>query len=281
MNSETLGSARLRRFKKSLTAQIPLRPNNKATREEFRNQSLADILFFYLHWRSRFIPARPRQVTISPEVTRDKRWGALGPSVHRLLDKVRDGQSLEHNLSRQVHTRGYSPPKKNSQGQWDLWSDKDQILNLTGFHHLHLNEPGEEPSDDMLFGLVKRDSFHAVGLFDHSVFGESDAKHQTSSERQRMWAAYNRLSEATGPGLTLGSRMVMTTGHPMNLLRWSDQCWEDISTIDPQLESPTYLASLYDTPYRMPKLEWRVCGLDIGILDRENSKYFIVNKGPI
>ena len=46
-------------------------------------------------------------------------------------------------------------------------------------------------TNEVLFAKVTRDSFHAVALFDHSVFDQlSDS--ELTDERSRMWDIYDK-----------------------------------------------------------------------------------------
>ena len=180
----------IRAFKTELIKTMPYFPNTKEVKEELQKQPLCSVLFHYLHWASRLIPARPRSATVEPYLLMDTRWGNHEADVLSLLKKVKLGEDLTDHLSNKVMTKGYTP-KENILIKNDSWIDKDQLLNTKGFHHFHLKAGKGSKSNIVLFAHVSRETFKAVALFDHSVFDHSS--NEMSQERKRMWAIFDDI----------------------------------------------------------------------------------------
>lgn len=135
--------------------------------------ALTSLLVVYLNWARRIIPPRLRNVLIESSLTADRRWKMLGPSVQQFLEKVRAGEDLTPHLSLRVKYNGYTPASM-AAAKGGRWEDKDFLLIAMGYHHFHLGQQSPhghtERTDDVLFAQVTRDKFHAIALFDHSVF---------------------------------------------------------------------------------------------------------------
>ncbi|MDX5406216.1 MAG: hypothetical protein LPK11_04100 [Chromatiaceae bacterium] len=284
-------SGRIKKLKDNLIKELPFFPNDKETLEELKNQDINNVLLHYIHWKTRLIPARVRKVQIAPDVTADRRWRNLKENINSLLKKVRNGEDLTPYLSKRAHKNGYTPRQRIVDGEADSWDDKDQILNTKGFHHFHLDMELEtsglsKRTDDVLFAHVTRDSFHAVGIFDHSVFDSSSDGENLSDERNRMWEIHKKyVTIGMEPGTVYMSNIIMSSGHPMYLLRMADYYADIIKNTDPQLEQREFVNDIYDQaklsrPNKF-KLEWHLDGLDLGLVDKKNGVFFNALQGPI
>ena len=284
-------SKRLRKLKDELIKKLPFFPNDKKTLLELEGQSLNGVMIHYLHWQTRQVPARPRRIQLAPEVTSDKRWKSLKDDINDLFEKVRNGEDLSPHLSKRAHKKGYTPVQRIRDGEVDSWEDKDQILNTKGFHHFHLDMHIQDSglakrTDNVLFAKVSREEFHAIGLFDHSVFDSVDDSGVMNSERTRMWNIYEKYTTlGMEPGTVYISNPIMSSGHPMYLIRMSDYYVRIIEDIDLKLDERNYVNSLYDQanlPHpKKNKLNWHVEGLDLGLLDKKNGVFFNINQGPL
>lgn len=284
-------SKTLRNLKIKLIKELPFFPNDKSTLLELESQNFGDVLIHYLHWKTRLVPARPRTIQISPEVTADKRWGRIKEGLNGLLHKIRQGEDVTPHLSNRVHQYGYTPAQRIRNGEVDSWDDKDQLLNTTGFHHFHLSMTIQatglaERTDEMLLAHISREKFHAIGVFDHTVFDPPNANGDLSYERKRMWKLYEKhVTFGMPSGTVYLSHPITTSGHPLHLVQAADFYSNIIFEYDKKLQERDFANQLFaQTSTPSPKnfkLEWHINGLDLGLLDRKNDHLFILHKGPI
>ncbi|MDR6962500.1 hypothetical protein [Shewanella putrefaciens] len=280
---------RIKKLKSQLIKELPFFPNDKATLSELECQGLNGVLIHYLHWKTRIVPPRQRKVQIAPEVTSDKRWKSLKEGINGLLDKVRNGENIYPYHSQRAHKNGYTPAQRIRDGEVDSWEDKDQILNTKGFHHFHLNmnvlSTGlSERTDDVLFAFVSRDNFHAIGIFDHSVFEPIDSNRNMTSERKRMWDLHKKHATlGIKPGAAYFSNPITTSGHPIYLIRMADYYAQKIRENDPKLDDRLFVNGLY-AQGQLPhpnkyNFEWRMDALDLGLFDKKTNVLFCIHKG--
>ncbi|EMV3016908.1 TPA: hypothetical protein RFN10_001112 [Klebsiella aerogenes] len=284
-------SKRIRQLKEKLINELPFFPNEKSIRTELENQSLNGVLIAYLHWKTRIVPTRRRKVHISPEVTSDKRWKTLKSGIHGLLDKVRKGEDLYPHLSLRAHKYGYTSVERIRNGEVDSWEDKDQLLNTKGFHHFHLSMDIQSTglgvrTNSVLFAFVSRDQFHAVGIFDHSVFDKPDIFNGMTEERERMWALHEKYTTfGMKPGTVYMNNPITTSGHPVSLIMLADRYAAIIREYDQKAEQRTFINEIYaQSPFPSPeryKLEWSIEGLDLVLFDRKNRVAFNIYKAYI
>ena len=155
------GSKRIKEFREDVAKRVPRFPNNGNALKVLKAKSLGSLLVDYANWAIRNVPPRPRTVVTEPSATSDSRWQSLSTHIQALLDKARRGDDLDAYLSTR-RRRGFTP--KASQSGGDIWSDKDMLLNVTGYHHFHLHAVPRR-SDDVLFVHVTRDTFTVVRIF--------------------------------------------------------------------------------------------------------------------
>lgn len=282
---------RIKKLKSMLIKELPFFPNDKDTLDDLEGQNINGVLIHYLHWKTRIVPPRQRKVKIAPEVTLDRRWKSLKPSINSLLEKVRSGEDIYPYHSRRAHKNGYTPAQRVRDGEVDSWEDKDQILNTKGFHHFHLNMNVQstglsERTDDVLFALVSRETFHAVGIFDHNVFESVDGYGNMTDERERMWKIYEKhVTQGMAPGSAYISNPITTSGHPIYLIQMASYYSRVIRETDLKLDDRLFINNLYDQgnlehPNKY-NFEWHIDHLDLAIFDKKTNVLFKVHKGPI
>lgn len=284
-------SSSIRNLKSKLIKELPFFPNEREIKNELEKLNLNGILIAYLHWKTRVVPTRIRKVLIAPDVTSDKRWKSLKSGINGLLDKVRSGEDLFPHLSLRAHKYGYTPIERIRNGEADSWDDKDQILNTKGFYHFHLDMEIQHTglalrTNDVLFAFVSRDTFHAVGIFDHSVFESARETGEMTPERKRMWDLHKKHIEfGMEPGTIYMSNPITSSGHPVNVIRVSDFYAAIIRENDPKLGDREFVNNLYQqgkmSPPKRYNLEWMFDGLDLILFDKKTEVAFILQKGHI
>ncbi|WP_163391582.1 hypothetical protein [Enterovibrio norvegicus] len=279
------------KFKNELIKKLPFFPDDTSTLKALESQSLSEVMFHYLHWSTRQVPSRIRRVHIYPEVTSDKRYKYLKSGIKQLLKKVKNGEDLSPYLSKRAHKKGYTPSERIINGEVDSWEDKDQILNTKGFHHFHLDMTVQSTglskrTNEVLFAKVTRDSFHAVAIFDHSVFESGDERSGLPDERERMMKIHEKYTTfGMTPGTVYMAPPITCSGHPLELRRMSDRYMRLIQDIDPKLEERSFINDIYQQGRMAPpskyKLNWNLEDLDLAIFDTRNNVHFSIYKGPI
>lgn len=284
-------SKRLRQFRLDIAKRIPKFPNDRATLAILEAKPLESILIDYVNWAFRLIPPRPRTVTIEPTLTADHRWKALAADTNALLERVRRGDDLNPNLSLRAFRNGFTPASSNSAPSTDKWEDKDFLLNTMGYHHLHLSQVVEaaghaKRTDEVLFAQVTRKGFSAIGFFGHSVFDPTDQASQTmTAERDRLWRIYEqRNSVGMAPGQVYVSAPIATSGHSFHYTRLAIEFARVIHAIDHKLDDLSSRAKIFNTvPHetvKAMKLRWHLSYLDLGLIDKTTSIFYVLRYGP-
>ena len=281
-STATQEPARIRKFREELVRAIPRVPNNKETLLHMQQKALPDLVIDYVSWRSRYLGWRPRTVKIEPSAKSDARWVANQAGIDLFLEKVRQGDDLTPHLSIEPHTRGYSVAAQTPASVEHRWSDKDFILNTSGYHHFHLGTEIEAKghaarTDDLIFAAVTRDEFTVIAIFDHRVFDFG------SPERMRLARLHEAIiTRGMAPGTVYISNMISTSGHTVHSVRYSQHCMRLIGDLEPRLDDLDFVRSLYkpreEAPQK-PKPEWAFLHLDLAIYDRAKPGLLIVQKG--
>ena len=287
MIKHTTESKSLRKLKTSLIKRIPRFPNTKETLQALENQHLNLILLHYIHWASRYVPARSRRITYENYALNDPRWESLSGQIDDFLLKVETGGDLTPYLSKKPHTEGYEVKVIDDRSNPDTWTDKDFLLNVMGLHHFHLVPAETGRTNVVLFAEVTRTEFHVVALFDHSVFDcEITANREMESdERNRLWTIFREYSSR---GIPSGSAYCFTdiaySGHPGHIVDMSRDYIRVIEQFDSKLEDKDFISSLYEgTCVDIPKknkLEWDMKGLDLCLVDK-NKNFYVLRYGSI
>lgn len=284
-------SKRIKAFQRCLITAVPRFPNDRSSLQAMEAKSLTDLLITFIAWRLRHVGNRARIVTGRNNLANDPRATALAPNIDSFLKLVEDGGDLTPYLSIEPRTKGYTPAAEGPGPDKDSWADKDLLLNVMGLHHFHLGSTLEAAghaarTNELNFASVTRDRFDIIGLFDHAAFERADDGSMTS-ERQKLWSAYEaREAAGTLPGQLsiggLGGQGVTISSHTVAIVRAAQDHVRILREIDPELESPTYVRSLYpegSVPTK-PKLKWAYNHLDLCLYDEGAALRFVLSYGP-
>jgi hypothetical protein len=101
-----------------------------------------------------------------------------------------------------------------------------------------------------------------------------------------MWQAHEEyVTAGMKPGTVYMSNPIMTSGHPLYLIRMCDYYTSLIEDIDPKLDDRLYVNHLYEQGKKPPpskfSFEWHFDGLDLGMLDKKSNIFFNLHKGHI
>lgn len=284
------GRPRIKAFRESLIKTIPCFPNDKTTRTTLEGKRLTDLLITFVAWRLRHVRQTRRRVSGRERLASDPRMIGLTPNLDAFIKTVEDGEDLTPYLSLGAIKEGYTPTAEGS-GPEGSWADKDFLLNVMGLHHFHLGMMREAKghaarTNEVLFASVTRDTFEIIGLFDHDAF-ERKGDGTMTSERARLWSTYDTCQAAnTLPGqLTIGGFNglgITMSSHPVAVVLAAQEHTRIISEVEPRLDDPTYVRSLYpaDSIPKKPKLRWDYNNLDLGLYDEKASFFGILCKGP-
>ena len=278
-----------RKFKAELIKKLPFFPDDRDTLQQLESEGLGNVMFYYLHWSTRQVPSRIRKVHIYPELTADNRYRVLKEQIKLFRDKVSNGEDLSPYLSLRAHKKGYTPRQRIIDGEADSWEDKDQILNTKGFHHFHLDMTVQHTglsvrTNEVLFAKVTRTEFHAVAIFDHSVFEPADENGNLELERKRMWDIHEKYTTmGMAPGTVYMTSPIASSGHPVGIRLMADRYMHTIKQYDSKLSDRIFVNQLYQDgnlpPPERHKLEWQIDALDLVIFDKKNNVKFIVYQG--
>lgn len=137
---------------------------------ELAGKGLAGLAMRYLNWRSRFIPARPRDVHLASELMASSKYTEHRVAVDELARKIRASEDLTPHLSRAVATpyvpHVSRPPKRHRRADLDL------LVAEWGLHHLHVSstiasDGFVERGNDLLFGHFADQDAYLIGIFPH------------------------------------------------------------------------------------------------------------------
>lgn len=264
---------RVAALRKKLVKLIPRIPNNKETQALVEQMPLGKLLICHFNWRSRFITSRQRKVNIEPSVTANPKWKMLKEDVGRLLDKFRKGEDVTSHLSKKIISHGIV---FNDESRWE---DKDFLLNVMGFHHLHLggnlDDKGfVERTNSVLFVEVKYDHVNVIDIFDHSVFEFFREDESFNDERKRLWTIFDERSrQGLPPGSIYASTSITTAGTHLRFTNLSIAFVKRIREVEKDLEDPSYLRKVFgvDAGYDVKKIkpEWMVRDFDLGLYDKK------------
>lgn len=280
-------SARVKNLRKGIIKAIPKFPNNKATVQALEAKSLGSLLIDYANWAIRFIARRPRTVVVEATASNDPRWTTLSDLIQGLLSKVRAGDDLTPYLSPSVHKKGFTPAASAKGPAVDRWADKDMLLNVMGYHHLHFDAAPTNTmrSDDVLFAHVTRDTFTVVGIFNHTVFEATQLNAAMTKERERLFTIFDeQSSRGLPPGSVYIPTMIATSGHSLTFTMFGMHCARIINQIDPKLDDPSYVRGLYQSAGwqmpKKPKLSWQFHALNFGLLEGQGPRFILLRAGP-
>jgi hypothetical protein len=280
-------SKRVTKFRLGIIKAIPKFPNNRETKAKLSSMSLSILLIHYLSWASRYITVTSRKIVVEPTVTNDRRYRNLKLNIETLLEKARAGKDLNPHLSLLSHSRGFTPAAYEKGAKADRWADKDFLLNAMGYHHFHLGIKMEEKghverTDEVLFARVSRETFNAIGIFDHSVF--ESVGECISPERKRLWKIFDEhTTRGAPPGSVILVSPIATSGHPLHLTSTAQNYSWVIHKIDPKLDNRSFIEELYlgagiEVPNK-PIFEWALRISDLGICEKKHGHFFMLRRG--
>ena len=280
-------SKRVKAFRIEIVKAIPKFPNDRASLQALQAKSLGSLLIDYANWMIRYIAPRPRTVVVESTASSDPRWQLFEADIHILLERVRMGDDLTPHLSLQPHTRGFTPATSIQGVNIDRWADKDMLLNVMGYHHLHLDAAPtkERRSDEVIFAHVTRETFTVVGIFNHTVFKDTRPSMIMTPERERLWAIFDqRSSRGFTPGTMVMNTSITTSGHSTYFSYLAMRHARKVAEIDQKLDDRSYVLSLYEdagvSVPAMPKVSWHLDFLTLGLLDKRAGFFFVLCKGP-
>ncbi|OHX37551.1 hypothetical protein BJL95_13330 [Methylomonas sp. LWB] len=260
---------------------MPTFPNNRDTKSILEAKHLTDLLTIYLGWKLRHITPRHRTVIVQ-DTLYDPHNSLNSAEFSILKEKIENGEDLIQYLSLKAQKQGYTPAS--SQLSSDKWSDKDFLLNVMGFHHLHF-KPLPERTDNVVFARVTRNNFEVVGVFNHDVFDVPEQMGEPlNSERQKLWEIFDSFSmQGTAPNSIFVPSPISLSAHTFQVVTLAIEYVRVIKELDPKLDDGEYIKLLYSktdaTLPSKPKLEWVIRGTDIGICDKESNVYMTLRYG--
>ena len=262
----------MKAFKLQLINRIPCVPNTQESKNSLVKQSLVSVLFHYLHWASRLIPPRQRDVIFDVSLSMEPLWIEHKNHIEKIINKAEIGEDLNDYLSNEVLNKGYSPDSEILR-QNDRWLCKDQLLNTQGFHHLHLKPGKSNKGNVLLLVKVTRNEFHLIGVFTHDVFVEG------SSESNNIRTLINSWSQMHKDIFTTMS------GHPIHIHQMAFEYWNAIVQCDCQLQHRDFLEQLFFNHQEKLKskfkLKWEMNWLDLGIYESKSKGLTIIRRGHI
>jgi hypothetical protein len=278
---------RITAFRLAIAKQIPKFPNNKASLQALETKPLGSLLIDYANWAIRYIAPRSRTVVVEQSASKDPRWQSLGAYIEALLKKAEHGDDLTPHLSLQPHTRGFTPAASAPGPNVDRWADKDMLLNVMGYHHLHLDAApsNQKRSDDVLFAHITRDLFTVVGIFNHTVFDATQPNAAMTAERDRLWQIFDeRSTRGIAPGQIVIAPLIALSGHSQYLTQLSARYARVVADLDPKLDDETYVRGLYEKAHvpvpAKPNVRWHLIYLTLGLADERAGVFFPLCEGP-
>jgi hypothetical protein len=146
------------------------------TSGELAAMSTGNLLIAYFNWRTRMVPARPRTVHLSRELTSSAKYAEHRSAINGIARKIRAGDDISPHLSRATKVK-YLPvaerPKQHRR------QDLDLLLAEWRIHHLHLSLDIDASgvvrrAHDLLFAhFAERDAF-LIGVYGHGQWADLD-----------------------------------------------------------------------------------------------------------
>lgn len=151
-----------------MLSQMPQDPG-----EELAAMELGALTIAYGTWRSRLIPAQPRECHVSAELAASPKAVEHGPALDAIIDEIEAGTDLRAHLSRRVKTAHQSGAEGERLGNR---RDRDLLVADWGIHHLHLTITVQSDgyvgrSGDLLFGVFTASDAFLIGIYPHGSWG--------------------------------------------------------------------------------------------------------------
>ncbi|KXV18619.1 hypothetical protein AD933_02995 [Acetobacter malorum] len=274
---------RIQTFREDIIRTLPKAPNTKQGIEALRAQPTNRLILAFLTWRMRLVPIKPREVRVWASGVSRLEFKAIRPKIRSFLSKVESGQDLKSHLSDLVNTKGVVLPgaSQSARGQ-----DIDSVLIRDGLHHFHIGrkEAGNPKgrSGTLIFAEVLEKEFRIVALSNHQAFTIGTPEHLRFF---KVCQAY--ISKDIPEGQAFMSRPVMASGHPADLVQFSDRCAIEIERLEPSLDDPEFMDRLYNSysvdssgnafrrPER-PELVWYFEDMKFGFLEKKTNVFFCI-----
>jgi hypothetical protein len=277
---------RIRAFRAELIKAIPKVPNTKATVAHMNTFGTHHLMLTYLTWKMRFVPAKPRKVLIWSVGVDPDFFAAIRSQIQPLAGKVERGQDVTSHLSGLVNTLGFAMPEVPIEKRRH---EKDGVLTKMGLHHFHVGAmTGANPrgrSGRLVFADVTDDEFKIIAISDHDAFNIG------SAEWTRLFGISNRyIQSQVPPGASYLAYPTMSSGHPMELVRYADHCDGTMVRLDPGLEDRAFVDRLYsendaadgqclERPAK-PTFKWHFENRDFGVLETKTRVFFRMYFSP-
>ncbi|MDP2024587.1 hypothetical protein [Sulfuriferula sp.] len=277
---------RIQALRTELIKAIPKVPNDKATISHLNTFETHHLMLIYLTWKMRFVPATLRRVLIWSGGVDPYYFATIRSQFQPLLGKVERGQDLTPHLSSLIRTLGFAMPEVPMEKRR---FDRDNVLIKTGLHHFHVGDiTATNPhgrSGRLVFADVTDDEFKIIAISDHDAFNIG------SSEWKKLFEISNRYIQGqVPPGVVYMAYPTMSSGHPMELVRYADHCDETMTRLDPSLEDRAFVDKLYsendvadghdlERPAK-PTLKWHFENLDFGVLETKTHVFFRMYFSP-
>ena len=274
---------RIQTFRGEMIKAIPRVPNTRSTLAHLKGMHTRELILAYLTWRMRLIPAKPRIVGVWQPGVDPAYYRSVKQALTPFLAKVEAGGDLTPYLSDLVRTRGLVIPEP---GVVARQCDQDSVLTRLGFHHFHVaaKTPGNPKgrSRYLLFAEVTEKEFTVVALSDHDAF-KADSK-----EGKRFhWVCRSYIERDLAPGAGIMTNPVMSSGHSVILVLFSNQCLAKIEQFDSRLDDPELIDQLYSAqPIERdgisiarpahPKFRWHFDDLRFGLLELKTCVFFCI-----
>lgn len=266
---------RIKLLRTELINNLPKSPNNRETKQLLEKKSFSNLLIDYLNWISRFVTPRKRTISISEEVKTNPKWRKFQKEINYLLEKIKNGSNLSPHLSTRIN-KGFVNPEKEEYSRWD---DKDLILNVMGYHHLHLGTKIEKNgfvnrTNDVLFVHITYDIFKIITIFDHSVFYSNSNKE--NKQRAKLWECFDkdRLSNVP-PGAVVLSNLYTISGHPLRLVHFVRNYIAILEKYDKELDKIEFMAPYFEQAKlpipKNPKFKWVINSFGISVLEEKTQ----------
>ena len=187
--------------------------------------------------------------------------------------KVQSGEDLTPYLSHKALKEGYI----SNQSRSSYWDDKDLVLNVTGFHHIHL-DPGR--TNDMLFVHITEKKLIVHGIFNHDVFDDPKSDGTLSDERTRMLTLHQNIVSKQKRGTFLLSALA-GDGNPIYIVKLAQKFNKIINKIDPKISERCFIDELYKssniTPPSRFNLTWQIIDSNLVLFDTKTQNSFLLS----
>jgi hypothetical protein len=278
---------RIKAFRSGLVKLLPKVPNNREAAERLESQTTNNLILTFLTWRMRFVPAKPRIIKLWSGWSAGLDPGSfffLRPSLEEFRTNVESGDDLMPYLSTRVNRSAFAINSGHARDEIDF------VLTKFGLHHFHVSpltdQNPKRRGDKLIFANVSDSEFNIFAVSDHDAFSTG------SSEWRRLFRVSNLYIQSQIPqGAFYMQNPVMSSGHRLVMVLFSNACEARMLQLDPKLDDPTFVDQLYNgqpierdgKPVQRPKkphFRWSFNDMDFGILDSKAGVFFATDYCP-